>query len=235
MRTALVCGAGGFVGARLVSRLRAGHVWVRQASSLKHPEFSVADANEFVIGDLRDANACREVLDRPFDEVYQLAAEMGGAGYVFSGEHDAEIMANSSAIDANVATAAARAKIGRLFFPSSACVYPAAVQHDAQDAQASEELAYPALPANKYGWQKLYSERVFAAHARAGKFEVRIARFTRYSVRSAPGAEAGRKQSPRSVEKPPKRPTAAPSKSGATAGRRARSCMSTKRLTGSRP
>ncbi|HYB96127.1 MAG TPA: NAD-dependent epimerase/dehydratase family protein [Vicinamibacterales bacterium] len=176
MRTALVCGAGGFVGTHLVSRLRSEGVWVRGVD-LKHPEFSVSDAHEFVIGDLRDPSVCAAVFDRAFDEVYHLAAEMGGAGYVFSGVHDAAIMANSSAIDAAVATAAARARVGTVFFPSSACVYPAALQADPLNPRTTEALAYPADPANEYGWQKLYSERLFTAHAKAGKFDLRIARF----------------------------------------------------------
>lgn len=176
MRTALVCGAGGFVGAHLVARLKSEGYRVRGADQ-KAPEFSSTDADEFIIGDLRDPSVCARALDRPFDEVYQLAAEMGGAGFVFSGDHDADIMANSAAIDANVAMAARRAGIGTLFFPSSACVYPASLQDDPLRPRTSEELAYPAEPANEYGWQKLFSERLFLAHARAGHFGLRIARF----------------------------------------------------------
>lgn len=176
MRTALVCGAGGFVGAHLVTRLKREGAWVRGVD-LKRPEFSESEADEFAIADLRDRHAARQVIDRPFDEVYQLAADMGGAGYVFSGEHDAAIMANSAAINAAIADAAARSRIGTLFFPSSACVYPAAVQLDPLKPQTSEALAYPAQPANEYGWEKLFAERLYTAHARGGKFKVRIARF----------------------------------------------------------
>jgi nucleoside-diphosphate-sugar epimerase len=176
MRRALVCGAGGFVGTHMVSRLKAEGAWVRGVD-LKAPAFSTSAADEFAIADLRDRQACRDVFDQPFDEVYQLAADMGGAGYVFSGDHDAQIMVNSAAINTSIADAAARARIGTLFFPSSACVYPAATQLDPRHPRTSEVLAYPAQPANEYGWEKLFAERLYAAQARAGKFAVRIARF----------------------------------------------------------
>lgn len=176
MSRVLVCGAGGFIGAHLVSRLKADGAWVR-AIGLKHPEFSPVDADQFVIGDLRDPRVCREVIDQPFDQVYQLAAEMGGAGFTFTGDHDAAIMSHSALINVNVALACGRAGVHRLFFPSSACVYPASVQRDPADPHCAEPLAYPAQPDSEYGWEKLFAERLYAAHARNGSFAVRIARF----------------------------------------------------------
>lgn len=176
MRRVLVCGAAGFVGVHVVTRLKADGAWVRGAD-LKHPEFAPSNADEFAVADLRDPRVAADVFDQPFEEVYQLAADMGGAGYVFSGDHDAEIMANSALINGSVAIAAARARVGRLFFPSSACVYPAHLQSDPLRPQTAESLAYPAQPANNYGWEKLFAERMYAAHAHAGRFAIRIARF----------------------------------------------------------
>lgn len=176
MGRVVVCGAAGFIGAHLVSRLKADGAWVR-AVDLKHPEFAPTGADEFVIGDLRDPRVCSAVFDQPFDEVYQLASEMGGAGFIFTGDHDAAIMSHSVLVNAHVALAAAGAGVRRLFFPSSACVYPASTGRDPAAPQCAEHLAYPAQPTNEYGWEKLFAERLYAAHARQGSFEVRVARF----------------------------------------------------------
>ena len=123
-KQALVCGAGGFIGSHLVSRLKLEGFWVRGVD-LKHPEFSVTEADDFVVGDLRDQNVCNPIFDRDFDEVYQLAADMGGAGYIFTGEHDADIMHNSALINLNIVERCRTHAAGRLFYSSSACMYPA--------------------------------------------------------------------------------------------------------------
>jgi nucleoside-diphosphate-sugar epimerase len=172
----LVCGAAGFVGAHLVSRLKADGAWVRGVDS-QTPQFSAIDGDEFLVGDLRDPQFAGKVVDCAFDEVYQLAADMGGAGFIATGDHDAEIMSNSAAINLNVITAAVRAGAGRVFFPSTACVYPASVTADPLDADCAESMAYPAAPETEYGWEKLFSERLYASFGRSGRIGVRIARF----------------------------------------------------------
>src|SRR3989454_2504836 len=142
---ALVCGAGGFVGNHLVKRLKREGYWVRGVD-LKHPEYSPTSADDFVIGDLRDQAVCRSVVDRPFDEVYQLAADMGGAGYIFTGEHDAEVMHNSATINLNVINAAHMRNNKRMFYSSSACIYPEYNQLDPDNPNCAEASAYPAAP-----------------------------------------------------------------------------------------
>lgn len=174
-RTVLVCGAGGFIGAHLVKRLKAEGCWVRGVD-LEHPEFARTQADEFVIGDLRDVGVCKRVLDRPFDEVYQLAADMGGAGYIFTGEHDAEIMHNSAVINLNISHQAVAAKARKLFYSSSACVYPAYNQTDTDNPNCAEGSAYPAEPDSEYGWEKLFSERLYLSFSRNFHIPVRIAR-----------------------------------------------------------
>lgn len=176
MKTALVCGAGGFIGSHLVKRLKAEGYWVRGAD-LKYPEFSPTAADDFVIGDLRDPYFVRHVIDRRFDEVYQLAADMGGAGYVFTGEHDADIMHNSALINLNVLDACYKRNIRRIFYSSSACMYPAYNQMDPQNPKTAEDSAYPADPDSEYGWEKLFSERLYLAYHRNYGLEVRIARY----------------------------------------------------------
>src|SRR5687767_8688371 len=128
-KIALVCGAGGFIGSHLVKRLKAEGFWVRGVD-LKYPEYAETAADDFVIGDLRDQYLCRSVVDRSFTEVYQLAADMGGAGYIFTGEHDADIMHNSATINLNIADASYKRKIRSVFYSSSACMYPAYNQED---------------------------------------------------------------------------------------------------------
>ncbi|RMF48617.1 MAG: NAD-dependent epimerase/dehydratase family protein [Bacteroidetes bacterium] len=176
MKTALVCGAGGFIGSHLVRRLKAEGYWVRGVD-LKYPEFSPTPADDFVIGDLRDPYFVRSVIDRRFDEIYQLAADMGGAGYVFTGEHDADIMHNSALINLNVLDAAYKRNCKRIFYSSSACMYPAYNQMDPENPKTAEHTAYPADPDSEYGWEKLFSERLYLAYHRNYGLEVRIARY----------------------------------------------------------
>ena len=176
MKTALVLGAGGFIGSHLVTRLKAEGFWVRGVD-LKRPEFSPSGADEFVVGDLREQSVCRMVYDRRFDEVYQLAADMGGAGYIFTGEHDADIMLNSASINLNIADLARRHGVGALFYSSSACIYPAYNQLDPDNPNCAETSAYPAEPDSEYGWEKLFSERLFLSYGRNYGLPVRIARY----------------------------------------------------------
>src|SRR5438128_3362497 len=150
MEKALVCGAGGFIGSHLVKRLKNEGFWVRGVD-LKFPDFSETAADDFVIGDLRSQEVCNQVVDRRFDEVYQLAADMGGAGYIFTGEHDADIMHNSATINLNVARRSVEAKVKKLFYSSSACIYPERNQLDPDNPNCSEESAYPAEPDSEYG------------------------------------------------------------------------------------
>jgi nucleoside-diphosphate-sugar epimerase len=171
----LVCGAGGFIGGHLVKRLRSEGYWVRGVD-LKHHEFSPTRANEFVIGDLRDPAVVRSVLAE-IDEVYQLAADMGGAGYIFTGEHDAAVMHNSAMINLNVLEFGREAGIRKYFYSSSACMYPAYNQTDPDKPNCSEDSAYPAAPDSEYGWEKLFSERLYAAYQRNYGIEIRVARF----------------------------------------------------------
>ncbi len=175
-KTALVCGAGGFIGSHLVRRLKQEGFWVRGVD-LKFPEFSETAADDFVIGDLRDFDFCRAVIDRRFDEVYQLAADMGGAGYIFIGENDADIMHNSATINLNLLEAARRRAARRIFYSSSACMYPAHNQEDPDNPNCAEESAYPAAPDSEYGREKLFSERLFLADQRNHGIAVRVARY----------------------------------------------------------
>lgn len=175
-KQALVCGAGGFIGGHLVRKLKQEGFWVRGVD-LKNPEFAPTAADEFVIGDLRDQQVCAKVLDRPFDEVYQLAADMGGAGFIFTGEHDADIMHNSATVNLNIARLATKMGVKKIFYSSSACIYPAYNQTDPQNPKCSEGSAYPAEPDSEYGWEKLFSERMYLAFCHNYKLNVRIARF----------------------------------------------------------
>jgi len=172
----LVCGAGGFIGSHFAKRLKKEGCWVRGVD-LKYPEFSKAEADDFVIGDLRDPYVCRSVVDMKFDEVYQLAADMGGAGYVFTGENDANIMHNSALINLNMLEACYRRNVKRIFYSSSACIYPKYNQEDPQNPNCAEESAYPAMPDSDYGWEKLFSEHLYLAFHRNYGMEVRIARY----------------------------------------------------------
>lgn len=176
MKKVAVCGAGGFIGSHLVRRLKQEGFWVRGVD-LKFPEYSSSSADDFIKGDLRDPLICREVFDQPFDQVYQLAADMGGAGYIFIGENDADIMHNSALVNLNVLEACHRRNIKNIFYSSSACMYPEHNQTDPLNPNCSEDSAYPADPDSEYGWEKLFSERLYLAFGRNHGMRVRIARF----------------------------------------------------------
>ena len=212
-KTALVLGAGGFIGSHMVKRLRKEGYWVRGVD-LKRTEFSISEANEFVEGDLRDQQFVRRVIQfkgyqgnfntsvpyqyiRPFDEIYQFAADMGGAGYIFTGEHDANIMHNSASINLNLLeeirkfnetfdgvekeyTECNRPKLDqptKIFYSSSACMYPEHNQLDPLNPDCREESAYPADPDSEYGWEKLFSERLYLAYNRNYSIPVHVARY----------------------------------------------------------
>lgn len=220
MKTALVLGAGGFIGSHLVKRLKSEGYWVRGVD-LKLPEFSNTEADEFLIYDLRYADNVKAVmrLDKAayipfpilqfsfhpipytmvgahFDEVYQLAADMGGAGYIFTGEHDAEIMHNSATINLNVAHWAKEYGVGKIFYSSSACMYPKELQERSYGLKESD--AYPADPDSEYGWEKLFSERLFLAYARNHGLDVRIARF--HNIYGPEGTyKGGREKAPAAI------------------------------------
>jgi nucleoside-diphosphate-sugar epimerase len=176
MKKALVCGAGGFIGSHLVRRLKNEDFWVRGVD-LKYPEFSETEADDFVIGDLRDPQICRDIVDQRFDEVYQLAADMGGAGFVFVGDNDADIMHNSALINLNMLEACQKRNTKRIFYSSSACMYPEYNQEDPDNPNLAEDSAYPAQPDSEYGWEKLFSERSYEAFHRNYGMEVRVARY----------------------------------------------------------
>ena len=176
MKCALVCGAGGFIGSHLVKRLKREGFWVRGVD-LKYPRFSESEADDFIVGDLRDSKICQDAVDRRFDEVYQLAADMGGAGYIFTGENDADVMHNSAQINLNMLEACRRRNSKRIFYSSSACIYPEHMQRDSNHRGLAETDAYPAAPDSEYGWEKLFSERLYHAYSRNHGFTVRIARY----------------------------------------------------------
>jgi nucleoside-diphosphate-sugar epimerase len=185
-KTALVLGAGGFIGNHLVNRLKSEGYWVRGAD-IKYPEYQEKSAaDDFVIADLRTPTEVSKVMWSPdqstfttgsFDEVYQLAADMGGAGYIFSGENDANVMHNSATINLNVADTATRFGVKKLFYSSSACMYPEHNQLDPLNPNCKESSAYPANPDSEYGWEKLFSERLYLSYQRNYDLNVRIARF----------------------------------------------------------
>ncbi len=175
-KSVLVLGAGGFIGSHLVKRLKRENNWVRGVD-LKYPRYAETPADDFVIGDLRDPSICRSVIDRRFDEVYQLAADMGGAGFVFTGENDADIMHNSGLINLNILDACHKRNVKRIFYSSSACIYPEYNQLDPDNPKTAEDSAYPAAPDSEYGWEKLFSERLYLAFERNYGMEVRITRY----------------------------------------------------------
>ena len=176
MKKALVCGAGGFIGSHLVKRLKNEGFWVRGVD-LKSPQFDQTHADDFIVGDLRDIQVCRSAVDRHFDEVYQLAADMGGAGFTFSGENDADIMHNSAMVNLNILETCYKNNVKRIFYSSSACMYPEYNQLEPDNPLLAEDSAYPADPDSEYGWEKLFSERLYLAFHRNHGMEVRIARY----------------------------------------------------------
>jgi GDP-D-mannose 3', 5'-epimerase len=176
MKTAIVLGAGGFIGHHLVSRLKEEGFYV-VGTDLKLPEFSNTKADRFIVGDLRNQIFCEEIFNQSFDEVYQLAADMGGAGYVFTGDNDADIMHNSAQININVAKYTTESKCKKIFYSSSACVYPEYIQVMSDCDSLKEEDAYPAKPDSEYGWEKLFSERLYKSYQRNYGLNIRIARF----------------------------------------------------------
>jgi len=208
-RTACVLGAGGFIGSHMVKRLKQEGYWVR-AVDLKHTEFAPSPADEFIIADLRSKMAVSQVLFSPdqnaavkddvnsFDEVYQFAADMGGAGFVFTGEHDADIMHNSALINLNVAYYASSFGVKKVFYSSSACIYPQHIQEETDSPGLRESDAYPVNPDSEYGYEKIFSERVYQAFHRNYGLNIRIARF--HNIFGPEGTwKGGREKAPAAI------------------------------------
>ena len=197
MNKALVCGAGGFIGSHLVKRLKREGFWVRGVD-LKFPEYSETEADDFILADLREPANCRAVIDCRFDEVYQLAADMGGAGYIFTGDHDAVIMHNSASINLNVLEACKNRNSRRIFYSSSACMYPSHNQTDPQNPMTREDSAYPADPDSEYGWEKLFSERLYLSYGRNYGMQCRVARY--HNIFGPEGTwDGGREKAPAAI------------------------------------
>jgi GDP-D-mannose 3',5'-epimerase len=206
MKNALVLGAGGFIGSHMVKRLKLEGYPVRGVD-LKTPEYSKTHADEFVVGDLRDVSLVQSALEingRGFDEIYQFAADMGGAGFIFTGEHDADIMNNSATINLNVLESQRKLnkKLGasstKIFYSSSACIYPAYNQEDPENPNCSEDSAYPAAPDSEYGWEKLFSERLYFAYNRNYGIPVAVARF--HNIFGPEGTwDGGREKAPAAI------------------------------------
>lgn len=176
MKKILVCGAGGFIGTYLVESLKAqGHYVI--GADLKYPLYSKTLCDKFYLLDLRDYENVKTIFLNEIDEIYQLAADMGGAGYIFTGEHDADIMHNSATINLNILDMARKNKIKKIFYSSSACIYPSHNQEDPNNPLCSEESAYPANPDSEYGWEKLFSERLYLTYAKNYGIDVRVVRF----------------------------------------------------------
>lgn len=176
MKKAIICGAGGFIGGHLVNKLKNEGFWVRGVD-IKNPPYSKTKADEFLVGDLTDPKFADQAISKDIDELYQLAADMGGAGYIFTGENDANVMHNSALINLNIAHQAVIKKVKSIFYSSSACAYPEYNQLDPSNPKCSEESAYPAAPDSEYGWEKLFSERLYLAYKRNYGLNVHIARY----------------------------------------------------------
>ena len=197
MRRALVCGAGGFIGGHLVNRLKAEGYWVRGVD-LKENEFGNDRCDEFILGDLRDPKVVQRCVTADLTEVYQLAADMGGAEFISTGENDADIMHNSALCNLNVLNQAAKKGISKIFYSSSACVYPEYNQMDPNNPKCSEDSAYPAAPDSEYGWEKLFSERLYLTYARNTGISVRVARF--HNIFGPQGTwDGGREKAPAAI------------------------------------
>lgn len=197
MKKAIVLGAGGFIGGHLVKFLKAQGKWVKGVD-LKNPEFSETAADEFVIGDLRNPVIVEQVLNQPYDEVYQLAADMGGAGFIFTGDNDADVMHNSATINLNVLYYGKKAGVKKIFYSSSACIYPEFNQLDPDNPNCEESSAYPAQPDSEYGWEKLFSERLYFAFNRNYGVTVKVARF--HNIFGEEGTyDGGREKAPAAI------------------------------------
>ena len=197
MKTALVLGGTGFIGHHMVRRLKHEGYWVR-CVDIEREQYANTEADDLILGDLTDYNFAKEVINCSFDEIYQFAADMGGAGYVFTGDNDAEIMANSAQINLNVLRACDRRNSRNIFYSSSACIYPARNQVDPEDHDCSELSAYPAEPDSNYGWEKLFSERMFEAFAKNHGFRIRIARY--HNIFGPEGAwNSGKEKAPAAI------------------------------------
>ena len=198
MKKILVCGAGGFIGGHLVSFLKSKGYWVRGVD-LKYNEFNPVHkiADHFIKGDLRNPQIVYECLE-DIDEVYQLAADMGGAGFVFTGENDADIMHNSALVNLNIAHYACIRKVKKIFYSSSACMYPEHNQIDSDNPNCEESSAYPANPDSEYGWEKLFSERLFLSYMRNKGIAIRIARY--HNIFGPEGTwDGGREKAPAAI------------------------------------
>jgi len=215
-KTALVLGAGGFIGSHMVKRLRSEGYWVRGVD-IKHTEFSMSEAHDFIDGDLRDVDLVHKVVELhqwdeekqknisyTFDEIYQFAADMGGAGYIFTGENDADVMHNSASINLNVLECQHQLnqRLGvnktKIFYSSSACMYPEHNQLDPDNPNCREESAYPANPDSEYGWEKLFSERLYFAYNRNHGIPVRVARY--HNIFGPEGTwEGGKEKAPAAI------------------------------------
>lgn len=198
MKKVLVCGAGGFIGGHLVSRLKKEGCFVRGVDIKEHEFGFEIPPDEFIVGDLRDPNVVMQVIDEGMDEVYQLAADMGVAGYLFTGEHDAVVMHNSALCNLNVCNEASRKGVKKIFYSSSACIYPVDIQMESDNQGLREAAAYPARPDSEYGWEKLFSERLYMSYKRNFGLNVRIARF--HNIFGPQGAwDNGKEKAPAAI------------------------------------